>query len=143
MAGIVFYFEDYDRDVYSGRRVDFDAWRYAAKAAGDIDKMIVINQTDMVFDHPDSSIEFAVVDTLPELEGKVAHIVCPWNDVTNMTSLWDFNHDVDWYVFGPSNGWDKLDNGICIPQANMGVATHAIHIAAVVLMHRYQVMGVK
>ena len=34
MAGIVFWFENNDRDVFSGRQVDLDAWRYAIKAGG-------------------------------------------------------------------------------------------------------------
>ena len=138
MAGIVFHFEEYDRDVYSGRRIDFDAWRYAAKAAGDIDKMIVVDKTGLQFGHPGGEIEFSVVNELPELEGKVAYMVCPWNNVKSKTSLWDFDHNVDWYVFGPASGWGEMDEGIYIPQASE-VASHAIHIANVVLMHRYKV----
>lgn len=138
MVGICFYFERYDVDVWSGRRIDLDAWNYAIKAAGDIDRMIVINRSHMEIKTPDGNLKFKVVDELPELEGNVAYICCPWNKAKTKISLWDFDHNVDWYVFGPANGWQhEIDTGVYVPQAGQA-ALHATHVASTVMFHRYR-----
>jgi hypothetical protein len=141
MAGICFYFESYDLDVWSGREIDLDAWNYACKACGDIDKIIVVDKTYSNIKTPDSSLDFKIVHTLPELEGKIIQICCPWNDMENSVSLWDFDHNVDWYVFGPASGWkNKIKNGLYIPQKGIA-ALHSVHIASTILLHRYEVLN--
>lgn len=140
MAGICFYFERYDIDVWSGRDIDLDAWNYACKAAGDIDKAVVINRTSKKLKSFDTSMEFEVVDELPHLPGRVVYVCCPWDDVDNRVSLWNFEHNVDWYVFGPANGWrKKIDSGIYVPQNGLA-ALHSTHIASTVLLHRYKTL---
>lgn len=136
MAGIAFYFEDYDRDVYSGRRIDFDAWRYAALAAGDIDRMLVVNRTEEALPNPGGNIKLTEVDELPELDNAV-YMATPWD--TESEALWHFDHDVDWYVFGPAAGWAGQVPGraVHIPQNGLA-AFHSIHIASVVMMDRYR-----
>lgn len=129
MAGICFYFEESDVDVWSGKNLD--AWNYAAKAAGDIDKMIVINRTSQEIKTPDADLDFKVVSELPELENSVK-ICCPWK---GGISLWEYDHSADWYIFGPSEGWDSGD--VHIPTAGRG-ALHSVHAATVVMCHRYQ-----
>ena len=141
MVGVCFYFEDNDVDVWSGRRIDLDAWNYAAKAAGDIDKMIVINKTLSKLTTPDGELDFSVVEELPELEGRIAYICCPWNKMKLATPLWDFDHNVDWYVFGPAGGWHhEVDIGVYIPQAGIG-ALHSTHVASTVMFHRYRTLS--
>jgi len=132
MAGICFFFEDSDVDVWSGK--DLDAWNYAIKAAGDVDNMIVVNKTDQYLQSPDVNLGFQVVNELPELEN-ATFIKCPWDSGENI-SLWDFDHNTDWYVFGPASGWGGVD-GVCIPQNGIG-ACHSVHIATTVMFHRYQ-----
>lgn len=135
MAGICFYFEDNDADVYSGRKIDLDAWNYACKVAGDVDQMIVINRTASELTTPDSDMDFQVVTELPELENSIK-VCCEWDRIDS-TPLWNFDHQVDWYVFGPSEGWTETGgSGIHIP-VNGKVALHAVHAASVVLTHRY------
>jgi len=134
MAGICFYFEDNDSDVYSGRDIDLDAWNYACKAAGDIDRMIVVNRTDNVLTTPDSDMRFEVVTELPDLPNAV-RVCTPWK---GGEPLWTFDHEVDWYVFGPSEGWPDVSKGVHIPLAGKA-ALHAVHAATVVLTHRYGV----
>jgi hypothetical protein len=152
MAGICFFFEPYDIDVWSGRRIDLDAWNYACNAAGDIDHVVVINRTRQKIRSPNADIKFDLVessktnialDDVPDFKGNVAYICCPWDRAKNKTSLWDFDHNVDWYVFGPANGWrEELENGVYIPQNGIG-AMHSTHIATTILLHRYQAQGVK
>jgi hypothetical protein len=141
MVGICFYFESYDKDVWSGRRIDLDAWNYAAKAVGDVDRIIVINKTFSEIKNPDSgTFDFKVVTEIPKLEGKIIKVCCPWDKCKNLKSLWDFDHNVDWYVFGPADGWrEEIENGVYIPQ-NGKAALHSTHVASTVLFHRYEVL---
>jgi len=141
MAGVVFFFEDSDVDVFSGRQRDLSAWNYAIKAAGDIDKVIVVNKTAHKIGSFDSSLDFVIVAELPALDGSIAHVVCPWDNVKTKVPLWDFDHNVDWYLFGPASGWKtygSLDFGVTVPMSGHG-ALHAVHIASAVMLHRYGV----
>jgi hypothetical protein len=139
-AGIVFYFEENDRDVYSGRRVDLDAWNYACKIAGDIDRAIIINRTDEPLQPFDMGMDIQVTDQIPEpLHGSVVSLVTPWNAREDAQSLWSFNHEVDWYIFGPADGHSPGGAQLCIPQAGVG-AMHSVHVAGVVMAHRYGVV---
>lgn len=140
MAGVCFYFEDEDVDVWSGKNLD--AWNYACMAAGDIDKIVVINKTQQALTTPGGQYDFKTVTSLEDanLQGVIAQIVCPWNDF-NLTELWDFSHAVDWYVFGPAAGWGSIDIGdvhVTIPVHGLA-AMHSVHAASVVLAHRYKV----
>lgn len=142
MVGVCFFFENNDIDVWSGRRIDLDAWNYAIKAAGDINKMIVINKTDQIIITPDIEMDFQSVKEIPIFgdEEKIVFICCPWDKMNKSISLWDFNHNVDWYIFGPANGWKKtIDFGVFIPQAGEA-ALHATHVASTVFFHRYEVL---
>jgi hypothetical protein len=139
MPGICFYFENNDIDVWSGRRIDLDAWNYAEQAAGDIERVIIINKSDVEIQIAN---HYEVVNDIPILEGRVAHVCCPWDSATEKVALWDFDHQVDWYVFGPANGWagQILDLGVYVPISGQG-ALHAVHVAAIVLTHRYGALG--
>ena len=130
MAGLCFYFEAEDIDVWSGKNLD--AWNYAAKAAGDIDKLIVINRTDQKLVSPDAAMEFRVVDKLPELQNAV-YCVGPQEKSLGWISLWDFDHDVDWYCFGPAQGWNPPDPQLHIP---VPIGFHSVHAATVIMAHR-------
>lgn len=142
MVGLCFFFEQNDVDVWSGRDIDLDAWNYAATAAGDVTRVIVINTTDARLSLANPKYE--MVKELPELTGRVASLICPWNEATEKQSLWDFDHDVDWYVFGPAAGWRSLGIvptlGIFIPMASTG-ALHAVHTVSTVMTHRFWRLG--
>ncbi len=136
MAGIIFYYEG--RSVWSTKR-DLDAWNYACKIGG-IDKAIIINETDEDIQTFDADMDIQIVKELPEIEGTVAQLVCPWENTTKeMVSLWEFDHKVDWYAFGKDNpGWHGnhyADIMLTIPVINNAV-THSIFIAPVVMYHR-------
>jgi len=140
MAGICFFYEDSDVDVWSGHNLD--AWNYAIKASGGINKIIVVNKTDQVLNTPDGNLDFQVVSELPILEDAI-YLVCPWEANESSISLWDYDHSADWYIFGPARGWvseprEKAQT-IHIPQSGIG-ALHSVHIASVVMMHRYKVL---
>jgi len=138
MAGICFYFEDYDTDVWSGH--DLDAWNYACKIAGDIDSAIIINKTEQTIQSFDRSMNIQIVNTLEEaqaiMSGEIMYMVCPW-EVGNHTSILNNPHTANWYVLGPGDGWgNQAPDGVWIPQAGMG-AVHSVHLITVLMFHRY------
>lgn len=138
MVGVAFYFEPNDVDVYSGRAIDLDAWYLASQIPTDITKMLVVNRTDAKIAMPSINIALAVVDELPELENAV------YLDPNKGTPLWDLDHsDVDWYVFGPANGWgpeDPTKTYIHIPH-NGNIHCHSQHVMTTVMFHRYEGMS--
>jgi len=136
LAGIAFFFEDNDTDVYSGRRVDLDAWNYASKISEDIDKAMIVNWTDQKLQSFDRSMDIKIVDSLPELDGVVTRLVTPWRADEDTIELYDFDHKTDWYVFGPAQGFSPDGQSVTIPQAGLG-AMHSVHCASVVMAHRY------
>jgi hypothetical protein len=141
MAGICFFFENNDVDVWSGRNSDLDAWNYACKVAGDIDKAIIINQSSMDLKTFDENMDVKIVSSLKEanIEGHITQLVCPWN-TAETTSLWDYDHNTDWYIFGPAEGWEQdfFGTQVCVPQHSKG-GLHSVHVATTVMLHRYSV----
>ena len=135
MTGICFFFESSDVDVWSGHNLD--AWNYAVQMAGDIKSMIVINKTDQIINTPNINLDFNVVNRVPELSGNIAKLAPEWECI-NGVSLWNFDHNVDWYMFGPAT--EPWSGNVFIPQANRG-ALHSIHAASIVLAHRYGVLN--
>lgn len=140
MAGVCFFFEDPDVDVWSGKNLD--AWNYAFKMAGDIDRIHVINKTDQVLKNPDDSVIFTTTDDFTDWDytGTAALMLPPWYDTD--TSLWSFNHKVDWYVFGPAVENIEMPDAtvVHIPMHGRG-ALHAVHAATVVMAHRFHALG--
>ena len=141
MVGVCFFFEDNDTDVWSGRHVDLDAWNYAALAAGDVDRLLVINRTSQILTLGGM---FEVVGKPPSLDGKIARVVGPSDG--DAVSLWEFDHDVAWYAFGPAQGWGDAPDfvgdivDVTIPQSGVA-ALHSMHAASCVLLHRRSVFG--
>lgn len=141
MAGVCFFFEPEHVDVFSGRDISLDAWNYAVKAAGDISEAVIIDRvgTARAFD---ADLPTLILGDITEWTptGSTILIDTPWH-TDNPVSLWDFNHQVDWYVFGPAAGWtNRTDGSLVIPQAGTG-ALHACHVASIVMLHRFAVIG--
>lgn len=143
-VGIVFYFESYDKDVWSGRKIDLDAWNYNCKIAG-IKKVIIVNKTYTELSSFDKDMDIQIVSEMPELDGHVTQLVCPWeNTPSEKIELWDFNHDTDWYVFGPADGWVNNhfgDSYVTIPQNGIG-AHHSVFVANTVMFHRFKIKSI-
>ena len=118
--------------------------------AGGIDEMIVINRTDSAPANPAEIIGqgldngFTVVRSLEEAQaviggGRVTQVVCPWDFGRQATDLWDYQHETDWYVFGPASGWGGRDIGsdkITIPVPD-NTPMFSVQAATVIFSHRY------
>lgn len=143
MAGIVFYYENNANDVYSGRDVDLSAWNYLCKSAN-LKKVIIVNKTSQNLVPFDADMDIQIVTEYPNLEGVIAQMVCPWeNTPIPKISIWDFDHNVDWYCFGPSGGWREYfsDKYVNIPQFGTA-ASHALHVASTVMFHRHKIINI-
>lgn len=141
MAGIVFFFEDNNIDVWSGRNLDLDAWNYSCKIGG-IDKAIIVNTTELNINKFDANMDIQIVSELPLLSGVTTQFVVPSENI-NSESLWDFNHQTDWYILGPANGWAGnhfADRFVHIPQESVA-AHHSIFIGSVIAFHRTHVIN--
>lgn len=141
-SGIVFFFEENDIDVWSGRNIDLDAWNYNCKIGG-IKKVIIINKTSLNIPKFDIDMDIQIVDKIPALSGHVTQLVLPHENIKNNISLWEYNHDTDWYVFGPASGWNSdyfADSFVFIPQ-NGEATHHSIFIGATLMFHRFNVLN--
>lgn len=148
MAGILFYFENFDKDVFSSRNpIDLDAWRYAMKAAG-LNTIHCINTSSMFSNEQlsaggDMNLQFW--DTFEDWysaheNDNMAIIETQWSCPETAIPLSHLDHSsIDWYVFGASNGnpTGLPKQYVYIPQAGMG-ALHSVHIASIVLTRRYE-----
>lgn len=141
MVGLVFHFEDNSKDVYSGRNLDIDAWIYAMKICSDIDRAIVVNSSSLSLKGLDRQFDWTVTPSIPPLEGNVVYLAAG-NDPGVHENLWEFDHNVDWYVFGPASGWrGPQERSITVPSSHPSIALHSVHIASIVMAHRYHVKG--
>lgn len=144
-AGIAFWFQSDDRDVFSSRPIDLDAWRYAAKAGG-CTKARCINETDesLCFG---GDFDFEIIgdkeqDLRSWLEDKENVVIfqCEWSCPENAKPLSIIHHpEVEWYVFGHGANTPKNLNGqyVYMPQADKG-GLHPVHAASAVMLRRWE-----
>jgi hypothetical protein len=151
MAGVVFWFETNDKDVWSGRPIDLDAWRYAIKAGG-IDKARCINELgwpltfDIDFDFEilgNYSSDFLTWLAQPErINENIVLFDTEWTCPEGSIPLSELNHqEVDWYVFGASSGIPTdlpiECQHVYLPQ-NGTASLHSVHIASAVMLRRWE-----
>jgi len=136
MAGICFYIE--------ADEIDLAPWNHAARAAGDIDTFAIINRTAAPVRSSNDGMGLCAYANLDQFlddhRGRsMAYLCSPWQPARTRVPLWRFDHDTDWYVFGPAAGWGReIDSGVFVPQASRA-ALPSQHIAAAVLLHRHWV----
>ena len=150
-TGIVFHFENFEKDVFSGREIDFDAWRYACKAFG-IEQMVVI---DLIpggskYIIADAEYKPTIYFSLKDFEDlhltdNLIYFETSWSFSKELTpiNLNDFKHPKTgntWYIFGPANGFTpQINDGktwVSIPQKT-NTALHSLHLAPIALYDRY------
>lgn len=133
MFGVCLHFEPHDRDVWSGRALDLDAWRYALRAFGG-DRLAVVNLAGDRLAVHDERIE---VEEHPDLDSFVAAHRGERLVYVELggPSLIDYQHPAEcWYVFGGTT--------VTLPRADVtvpmsGVVLHPVHVEQIVLWDRY------
>lgn len=138
---LAFFLEENDRDVYSGRPIDFDAYRYSCKAFG-VPEMAVINSDKIEYSFQDKSIKLTEYSSFEDFcennkNQKIILLEAPWSAPAGCLTLGkhEVSEDIDWFVVGPSTGWYPHPEGfewLSIPQDGKG-ALHGQHIATLLL----------
>ncbi len=151
MKAVVFHFESSDADVWSGRQIDLDAWRYNSKMFG-LDTLIMIDKVPggAKYQHLDEEQKFYRYESLEEFESAHPNLTkyyfeSPWSFPPSITptvlkDLTHQNNDVA-YIFGPAIGFkiatEDKRTWVTIPQIGIA-ATHSIFIAPIVFYDRNQ-----
>jgi len=155
VPGLAIHFERNDIDVWSGRQIDLDAYRYACKAFG-FDKLVVINLTGEKITVGDSAFDWREFKSVEE-----------FLETTTDRVLWfDLPHRIPpgctpriigkqphpkaecWYMFGPAAGWapapTKGDDKqwATMPQLGSG-ALHGTHVASIVMFDAFRWRGLQ
>jgi len=148
MAKVCIYYQPYDIDTFSGNPERLYAWSYAFQSVGDITDLKIIDSVGISYPTGiSSSIKTEVIKDFPDFGNEtVTQLVCPWNQPPKESiSLWNFDHDTDWYFFGPASGWKEEeyigDNYVHIP-THGNTEFHSLHVGTVVMTHRYKTLNV-
>ena len=154
MVGVIFYFEENDKDFYSGRGVaDFDIWRMSLKAFG-ANAMIIIDNTAKKsaddYKHANQEIVIETHKTLDEAlkansKEKNIYLETKWTlpEGTNASDLKDFDHPKDnvIYILGQASGFREEDlkvekkTVVYVPQVGKG-AMWPVCVMSIVLYDR-------
>ena len=156
---MVFWFEE--SDVFSGRQVHIDAWRYAARAGG-IQSVRCINKTnhklnmgnedfDVIGETDEDFINWCDENSSDNLVFFDTPNTCPDSAI----QLRDLDHKaVDWYVFGAGSGFPRVyskdhnsfieytnDKNCCYLPTNKNTMLHPLHIGSCVMLRRFEEIG--
>ena len=130
---ILFHFDDWSADVWSGRQIDLDAW-FLLRSLWGVEKLACINLTDQEI--KTGRENFEVFDSFDDF--LCAHENEPMTQMQhpNKTSLPLSSINLEsneWVLFGPAQGWDNISGlrSACVSQ-NGGDSHHAPYIAAIV-----------
>lgn len=153
MAGLVFWFQDFDKDVFSSRpTIDLDAWRYGGKV-GNITKYRCLNETDTSLNG--GTLDFQIIGSTPQdfqtwmSENATENTLIfdtQWTCPEGAVSLDSISHaNVDWYVYGSANGFTDTGTNfpgqfVYLPQSGQG-ACHAVHVNTAVMFDRWKELG--
>lgn len=153
--GIVVPFEPYDTDVWSGRRIDFDQYRYVCRA-WDIKHLAIVNRTTYAvgsdnLPNPseiDSTLDITIWPNYAEffkqhMDDPFVAFETEWTippecepvPLNNLSHL-----RVGWYVFGPADGFTPRPTELNIRWSFMPVkpriAFHTTHVVTAVCWDR-------
>lgn len=136
---LAFFLEDWDRDVYSGRQIDLDAYRYACKAFR-VKEMAVINPEGIEYEFNDQDMKLTEFISFEDFvaahkDEKIVLLETPWSAPASSRSLGKGGAEADWFVIGPSSGWIPQPPGfdwLIVPQDGRG-GLHGQHIATLLL----------
>lgn len=110
---ILFYFDEYHKDVWSGRNIDYDIW-FVFQAIWGVKKLAVIDQCELdLTTIGRENIE--IYNTLDEFllgnDKELFVLEHPRYPVDEMLDDHEFNEDA-WYCIGPAEGWKNKNNYI-------------------------------
>lgn len=157
--GLCFHFETTDRDLWSGRKIDLDAWQTMC-VAFDVKKVVCIDLAGWAhIDWPQGGPDLKIVKSLEEFEEYAGedslerriYVETPWTvpkenspPITPYRSINLTTDDIYWLIIGPSAGIKPSSNRkhyYTVPQEGgkngKGPSLYPVHMASVPLSHFY------
>tara|TARA_R110000751_G_scaffold125443_3_gene227095 strand:+ start:1343 stop:1777 length:435 start_codon:yes stop_codon:yes gene_type:complete len=138
---ILFHFDDWSKDVWSGREVDLDSW-FISKQNWGIDRYAIVNNARIDLSRIGREIEIhASIESFLAAHEKETFIYLdlPKNGVAEL--LPDHTHDpLAWYLIGPAQGWlgsyPEGSKTLGIPQKGLD-AQHGPFIGSILASYIY------
>lgn len=136
----MFYFDEYSRDVWSGRPVDFDIWVVFCEMWG-IRNLAVINNTELKLNSAgrENITIYEDENTFFSKEsGPFILLDPPKNKPNQFLTEHKFNEKA-WYCIGPCQGWKNQPRHLTLGIEQEGLAElHAPFVASVLCWEYYK-----
>lgn len=136
---VMFHFDEWSRDVWSGRSIDLDCW-FKLRTLWGVKKLACVNRTEM--DIRTGREDFEVFDTVDDFmeahrHDQMIQMQHPSKTVTTIDAIKSPQTDT-WFMFGPAEGWDNIAGlwPVAVNQRTLD-SHHAPFIAAIVA-HKYR-----
>ncbi|NNE83621.1 MAG: hypothetical protein HKN28_06590 [Alphaproteobacteria bacterium] len=139
MTGVCFHFDAEERDESA-----LEAWRAIAPLAGDIDTVAVIHHSMEPIYDPDDPIGLCLYANVNQFiddhgDRSMVHVDTSVGRYMGSVPLWQFHHDIDWYLFGRNGDANpEVASIISMPQPSKAKLPVTL-IASTVLLHRHWV----
>lgn len=138
---IMFHFDDYHKDVWSGREIDFDIW-FVFKSIWNLTELAVVNVSDATLStagRDNITIYNNLSDFESDTSGPYISLEHPKNNPSQLLRDHTFD-DNAWYCIGPSQGWlgDYISGSTTLGIEQTGNAEmHAPFVSAVLSYKRF------
>lgn len=139
MVGICFYLDAEERDGSA-----LEAWRAIAPLAGDIDTVAVIHHSMEPIHDPEDPIGLCLYANMNQFlddhgDRSMVHVDTSVARTKGSVPLWQFHHDIDWYLFGlDGEAGPEVGSTVSMPKAGQASLPLA-QLASTVLLHRHWV----
>ena len=136
---LMFYFDEHDKDVWSGRTIDYDIWQVFTQIWG-VTELAVINNTDLELNTAgrDNIEIFSNEEVFFSKNRTFIHLEHPKNSPKEMLSEHTFDSEA-WYCMGPAQGWSHMYRGKTLGIEQIGSAElHAPFVASVLCYEYYK-----
>ena len=138
---IMFHFDNYHKDVWSGRDIDFDMW-FVFKSIWNLTELAVVNVSDTTLSTVGRD-NITIYNTLSDFEtATTGPYICLEHPKHNPSQLLNDHtfDDTAWYCIGPSAGWlnNYIDGSTTLGIEQTGNAEmHAPFVSAVLSYKRF------
>jgi len=138
---IMFHFDNYHKDVWSGREIDFDMW-FVFKSIWNLDELAVVNVSDTTLSTAGRE-DITIYNTLSDFEtatsGPYICLEHPKHTPSQLLNDHTFD-DTAWYCIGPTDGWlgNHISGSTTLGIEQSGNAEmHAPFVSAVLSYKRF------
>ena len=138
---VMFHFDNYHKDVWSGREIDYDMW-FVFKSIWNLSELAVVNVSDTTLStagRENITIYNTLADFVSATSGPYICLEHPKHSPSQMLDSHTFD-DTAWYCIGPTEGWvgNYISGSTTLGIEQSGDAEmHAPFVSAVLSYKRY------